>query len=176
MKDDDLDGWDLSASEIVGQKSGVDQVVLNTSGQVVAGAGAVILDSQGIRRNSVSVVDSEVLSTTSIADGSSEVNTLNLDKGCIYFVNLIAYQETDTNEDFTAYFSVVNSQNTQCAYSGNRATRTTIGGTPSVAYCNAVVYTGPTDGGTTPYVSWRVYNWSGGARDFNARLLYTKLL
>lgn len=51
-KDSTLNGWAIgyygATSEIVGQSGGSDQVVLNTSGQVLAGAGAVIIDSNGI--------------------------------------------------------------------------------------------------------------------------------
>ena len=48
VKDSTLNGWNIDATEIVGQAAGVDQVVLNTSGQIVAGAGAVRLDISGI--------------------------------------------------------------------------------------------------------------------------------
>ena len=47
-KDVGLSGWHVSPTEIVGQSAGVDQVVLNTSGKVTAGAGAVTLDVNGI--------------------------------------------------------------------------------------------------------------------------------
>lgn len=48
-KDANLDGWQLDAGEIVGQLDGADQVVLNTSGQIVAGAGDVWLDADGVK-------------------------------------------------------------------------------------------------------------------------------
>jgi len=47
-KDVNLNGWNIDVGEIVGQAAGVDQVVLNTSGQIVAGQGAVQLSSTGI--------------------------------------------------------------------------------------------------------------------------------
>lgn len=47
-KDSTLDGWHVGSAEIVGQLNGADQVVLNTSGQIVAGAGAVMLDADGL--------------------------------------------------------------------------------------------------------------------------------
>lgn len=47
-KDSNLNGWNIDSEEIVGQAAGVDQVVLNTSGQIVAGQGAVQLSSTGI--------------------------------------------------------------------------------------------------------------------------------
>jgi hypothetical protein len=43
-KDSTLNGWYVDAGEIVGQAAGVDQVVLDTSGKMVAGAGALQLD------------------------------------------------------------------------------------------------------------------------------------
>lgn len=47
-KDTNLNGWQFDSSEIVGQASGVDQVVLATNGKVIAGAGGVWLDSAGL--------------------------------------------------------------------------------------------------------------------------------
>lgn len=47
-KDVNLNGWNIDATEIVGQAAGVDQVVLNSSGQILAGAGQVGLWSSGI--------------------------------------------------------------------------------------------------------------------------------
>lgn len=47
-KDSTLSGWHISGSEIVGQASGVDQVVMATTGKLTAGAGAVALDVNGI--------------------------------------------------------------------------------------------------------------------------------
>ena len=48
VKDSTLTGWNLDETEIVGQLSGVEQVSLNSSGQVLAGAGAVVLDADGL--------------------------------------------------------------------------------------------------------------------------------
>ena len=45
-KDTDLSGWFLDHSEIVGQSNGVDQVVLNSNGQISAGGGRLILGSE----------------------------------------------------------------------------------------------------------------------------------
>ena len=53
-KDSTLNGFHFDSSEIVGQASGVDQVVLNTSGQIVAGGGKVTLDADGITVNAAS--------------------------------------------------------------------------------------------------------------------------
>jgi hypothetical protein len=47
-KDATLDGWNVGVSEIVGQLNGVDQVVLNTSGQITADSGDIVLDGDGI--------------------------------------------------------------------------------------------------------------------------------
>ena len=47
-KDSTLSGWNIDSTEIVGQLTGVDQVVLNTSGKISAGNGSVILSSNGI--------------------------------------------------------------------------------------------------------------------------------
>ena len=47
-KDSTLNGFNIDGTEIVGQASGVDQVVLGTDGKIKAGAGNVILDSAGI--------------------------------------------------------------------------------------------------------------------------------
>ena len=47
-KDSNLSGWHISGTEIVGQSSGADQVILNTSGQISAGAGNVLMDALGI--------------------------------------------------------------------------------------------------------------------------------
>ena len=51
-KDSTLDGWAMDSSEFVGQLAGVDQVILNTSGSIVAGGDKVTLDSTGITVNS----------------------------------------------------------------------------------------------------------------------------
>lgn len=47
-KDVNLNGWQMDIGEIVGQAAGVDQVVLNTSGKILAGASSVLLDSNGL--------------------------------------------------------------------------------------------------------------------------------
>jgi hypothetical protein len=43
-KDSTLNGWYVDAGEIVGQAAGVDQVVLDAGGKIMAGAGALQLD------------------------------------------------------------------------------------------------------------------------------------
>lgn len=50
VKDSTLDGWSISATdnEIVGQTGGVDQIKLNTLGQLVAGNNQAIVDGDGI--------------------------------------------------------------------------------------------------------------------------------
>ena len=47
-KDTTLDGWHISATEIVGQLNGADQVVFTTAGAITAGSGAVTLNANGI--------------------------------------------------------------------------------------------------------------------------------
>ena len=47
-KDSTLSGWNIDVNEIVGQESGVDQVVLNTSGQITAGGGVFKIDGAGL--------------------------------------------------------------------------------------------------------------------------------
>ena len=53
-KDSNLSGWHISSSEIVGQASGTDQVVLGTNGKIVAGAGNVTIDAGGVTLGSTS--------------------------------------------------------------------------------------------------------------------------
>jgi len=49
IKDVDLDGFQMDGDELVGQASGVDQIVLSGStGALTAGAGAVTLDADGL--------------------------------------------------------------------------------------------------------------------------------
>ena len=48
-KDVDLDGFNISDTEIVGQTAGVDQVVLDTDGTIKAGAGKITLDAQALK-------------------------------------------------------------------------------------------------------------------------------
>lgn len=43
-KDSTLSGWHIDSTEIVGQATGVDQVVMDTNGRLIAGAGALQLD------------------------------------------------------------------------------------------------------------------------------------
>jgi hypothetical protein len=47
-KDSTLSGWNIASSEIVGQLSGLDQVILGTDGKISAGQGNVILSRLGI--------------------------------------------------------------------------------------------------------------------------------
>jgi hypothetical protein len=52
-KDSNLTGFQIDSSELVGQSSGVDQVVLSSSdGKITAGAGAVVLDVNGMHATS----------------------------------------------------------------------------------------------------------------------------
>lgn len=72
-KDTDLNGWHIDETEIVGQASGADQVVLNTSGQLVAGAGVVTVGSSGIRiDSSASALTPNVYSIRRTSDGSDQ--------------------------------------------------------------------------------------------------------
>jgi len=64
-KDINFSGWLIDNTEIVGQLVGVDQVVLNTTGKLLAGAGAVTLDADGI----------------SITSGSGDVNKVSWSDG-----------------------------------------------------------------------------------------------
>jgi hypothetical protein len=48
IKDSTLSGWVIDSTEIVGQASGIEQVAMNTSGQIIAGAGRVGLWRNGI--------------------------------------------------------------------------------------------------------------------------------
>jgi hypothetical protein len=47
-KDSTLSGWNIGSSEIVGQLSGLDQVILGTDGKISAGQGNVILSRLGM--------------------------------------------------------------------------------------------------------------------------------
>lgn len=47
-KDSDLNGIQIDSEELVGQAGGVDQVRIGTDGKLVAGAGEVTLDSNGV--------------------------------------------------------------------------------------------------------------------------------
>jgi len=49
VKDSTLNGWNIDTTEIVGQLAGVDQVVLDTSGRILAGAGKAMLDADGVK-------------------------------------------------------------------------------------------------------------------------------
>jgi hypothetical protein len=72
-KDVDLDGFQIDSSELVGQNSGVDQVVLSSSdGKITAGAGALILDEDGIQANS----GNQDVNKLKIRDGSDTVLAL----------------------------------------------------------------------------------------------------
>lgn len=50
-KDIDLTGIQIDDTEMVGQNNGVDQVVIGADGKLIAGAGDVLLDSDGITIN-----------------------------------------------------------------------------------------------------------------------------
>jgi hypothetical protein len=47
-KDSTLNGWHIGSAEIVGQAAGVDQVVLDTSGRILAGGGSTRLNADGL--------------------------------------------------------------------------------------------------------------------------------
>jgi hypothetical protein len=69
-KDVDLSGFQIDPDELVGQNSGTDQVVLSSSdGKITAGAGALILDQDGIQANS----GNEDVNKLKIRDGSDTV-------------------------------------------------------------------------------------------------------
>ena len=103
-KDTNLNGWQFDSSEIVGQAGGVDQVVMNTSGKIVAGGGDVTLDADGIKikasasynfKNSLSFVNGSggeearmfvansafatEFNIASVASGSNRDATVNID-------------------------------------------------------------------------------------------------
>jgi hypothetical protein len=48
VKDTNLSGWKIDNTEIVGQLSGADQVVLDTNGRILAGGGVVYVDNDGV--------------------------------------------------------------------------------------------------------------------------------
>ena len=48
VKDSNLNGWNIDVTEIVGQAGGVDQVVLDGTGRIIAGGSMVKIDGNGI--------------------------------------------------------------------------------------------------------------------------------
>ncbi len=48
VKDSNLNGWNIDSGEIVGQAAGVDQVVLDGTGRIIAGGSMVKIDGNGI--------------------------------------------------------------------------------------------------------------------------------
>lgn len=89
-KDSDLTGFQIDSSELVGQNSGVDQVVLASgTGKITAGAGAVVLDADGIHSTS----------------GTSDVNKLKVMDGSD--VILAAYAEIEAGVGATGLLESV---------------------------------------------------------------------
>jgi hypothetical protein len=85
-KDSDLDGFQLDADELVGQENGVDQVSLRASdGRIVAGGGAVVLDSGGIHATS----------------GNADVNKHKIKDGANIIAALFAELQSGTGADAT---------------------------------------------------------------------------
>jgi hypothetical protein len=85
-KDTDLDGFQLDATELVGQENGVDQVSLRASdGRIVAGGGAVVLDSGGIHATS----------------GNADVNKHKIKDGANIIAALFAELQSGTGTDAT---------------------------------------------------------------------------
>lgn len=84
-KDSTLSGFHLDENEFVGQSAGVDQVVLNTSGQVTAAAGDIVLDSNGL------VIDSSSGANLVIkAFGSTHLQFLPVPIGSYDVININA--------------------------------------------------------------------------------------
>jgi hypothetical protein len=85
-KDSDLDGFQIDEDELVGQENGVDQVSLRASdGRIVAGGGAVVLDSGGIHATS----------------GNADVNKHKIKDGANIIAALFAELQSGTGADAT---------------------------------------------------------------------------
>ena len=70
-KDSSLNGWSIDNTEIVGQTSGVDQVVLDTNGKMSAGAGALQLDRTALHvANSVTSKGIQFYNTATFTDAN----------------------------------------------------------------------------------------------------------
>jgi len=70
-KDSTLNGWYFDNTEIVGQASGVDQVVMDTSGKMIAGAGALQLDRTAFHvANSVTSKGIQFYNTATFTDAN----------------------------------------------------------------------------------------------------------
>lgn len=48
VKDSTLNGWNIGATEVVGQANGIDQVVMNANGHLLAGSNTVRLSNAGV--------------------------------------------------------------------------------------------------------------------------------
>jgi hypothetical protein len=70
-KDSTLNGWYVDAGEIVGQAAGVDQVVLDAGGKIMAGAGALQLDRTAFHvANSVTSKGIQFYNTATFTNGN----------------------------------------------------------------------------------------------------------
>jgi len=139
-------------------------------GSIQAGAGAVILDAEGIHRDVASVVESGYLIRQEIADGDTVVGQLNLDRGSIYGITAYFYNGSDTDDNFQSECWIRNSDDNTCAIASLK------GGASSSRSHFIAGYTGPQSGGTVPYVRVSIKNTTGATKIFGSYVLYTKIL
>jgi len=141
----------------------------STTGKLLAGAGAVILDVEGIHRDTIAVTLDETGTFTDLTTGSTGAVSINLDKACLYAVTLEASNETDADDTYDIYVQGTNSNNALVAKSRHANC-----GDPRAEFI--CFYTGPTAGETTPTLYAYIKNNTGGTKTFQFSIRYTKLL
>ncbi len=150
-------------------KAGTIQCKVDSSGRIVAGAGAVQLDAEGIHRDTTAIIDCGAIIDQDIADGAYKMVTVNLDKACLYGIKARFENTTDAADGFLSRVIMYNSQldvpaESQFANAGH------------LRYQSIVGYSGPTAGSDTPYFYIRIENNTGGTKHFHGYATYTKIL
>jgi hypothetical protein len=143
-----------------------------STGEITAGAGAVILDAEGIHRDTIVATNSALVVDQDILTSNSASGSLNLDKACMYGLTAIVENTTDTDETYKIHLYLTNSDNSVVA-------RNVLGPESEwagYAYTFICGYTGPTSGITTPTATIAISNLTGGTKHFHAYVRYTKLL
>jgi len=165
---------EISGDEIAGYNSGnVKQFYLQASdGKAYAGAGAVVLDADGIHRDTIAVTTYSNEIDQSINSGAQVIADRNVDKACLY--GAFALFQCDDAAPIDTYESGISAFNSDEGVTCASDFRDS--GCGIVRHQFIVFYSGSSGGASTPKIRLVIKNEAGLAKDFYATLYVTKLL
>jgi len=169
--------WDGNAGDVIGDVYQV-QASVNSDGAIVAGAGEITLNKNGIQRtNSGYVETANILNENVVNNFETADYYTTLDEGYIYTISGIVINADATNPTFSDFYVKLIVADSEAAEIANDYSYafTDVSGTAQ-ARCSITFFSGIIGGGTAPTVTLRCGNKTGSTIHFHGYLKVSKAL